>query len=137
MKLDGAQQTRFRKTAAKGAAGLGAGIAYYIFIRLTNWPIPCLISLWIPGNCPGCGVTRMFLALGALDLPGAFHNNALILCMLPVFLIFGGRHWLRYVKTGDREMDGIEKALILITSVLTAAFWILRNLPAFSFLAPI
>ena len=137
MKLEAAQLVRFRSSTKKGAKLLGIGIAYYIFVRLTGWSIPCLITLITGVLCPGCGVTRMFLALGELDFPKAFHNNALILCLMPFFILFGGRQWLRYVKKGDTGMDKLEKCMLLIASALTITFWVLRNLPAFSFLAPI
>ncbi|MBP3304856.1 MAG: DUF2752 domain-containing protein [Oscillospiraceae bacterium] len=127
---------RLRRSVKKCAYLLAAGTAYLIFVKITGWGIPCLFHLLTGKFCPGCGITRMFAALAELDLPGALRSNALALLLLPFCVIFGLRRWLIWLKTGSAEPDLPEKAALLIASVLTVAFWILRNTETFSWLAP-
>lgn len=130
------QKLRMKSSLKKTAIYLLLGLAYYVFVRLTGWGIPCVFSLVTGILCPGCGISRMFMALFRLDFHAAFHYNALVFCALPFALLFGTRHWLRWVKTGSSDMDRLEKALVAIAAVLTMAFWILRNMEQFSYLAP-
>ena len=121
------------KTAGITAA---VGLGYYAFVRLTGWGIPCLFYLLTGRFCPGCGVSRMCMALLELDLEGALRSNALVLSLLPVGLVLGLRRWILYIRTGSTEVDRLETVVLIPVGLLTAAFWILRNLPSFSFLAP-
>lgn len=130
------QKLRMKSSIKKAAVYLLVGLAYYVFVRLTGWGIPCVFSLLTGILCPGCGISRMFMALLRLDFYAAFRYNALIFCALPFVLIFGIRHWLRWVKTGSNDTDRLEKALVMIAAVLTIAFWIMRNMEQFSYLAP-
>lgn len=115
---------------------LAVGLAYYLFVRITGSGIPCLFYELTGKYCPGCGVSRMCMALLRLDLIAAFRYNALIMLLLPFGLFFGLRRWLIYVKTGTQDMELPETVAVSIAFVLAVAFWILRNLPQFSFLAP-
>ena len=38
-------------------------------------------------SCPGCGITRAFIAVGHGDIIGALKTNALILLFFPIFLL--------------------------------------------------
>lgn len=40
-----------------------AGMLYCIWLHCTGLGIPCLFYLWTGFKCPGCGITRMCLAL--------------------------------------------------------------------------
>ena len=137
MKLTEPQKERLLKTSKKLAIYLTVGFAYYLFVKITTWRIPCLLTLFTGGYCPGCGITRMFMALGELDFAKAFRCNMLVMISLPFVIGFGLWHWAEYVKKGETKMLGIERVLIIIAALLAVVFWILRNIPAFSFLAPI
>lgn len=127
---------RLLKSLKKAGLVLTVGLAYYVFVRLTGWGIPCVFYLLTDRYCPGCGISRMCMALLELDLEGALRSNALVLVLLPFALALGLRRWLIYVKTGSTDPDRLETAALIPAAILTVAFWILRNLPAFSFLAP-
>lgn len=127
---------RLVRSLKKIACILAVGIAYFGFVKTTGWGIPCLFHLLTGKFCPGCGITRMFVALAELDFWKALQSNALILLLLPFLIFFGLRRWLIWLKTGALEPDLPEKAALLIASVLTVAFWILRNTETFSWLAP-
>lgn len=130
------QKLRVKSSIKKALSILALGLAYYLFVRLTGWGIPCVFSLVTGLLCPGCGISRMCMALLRLDFIGAFRYNAYVFCAIPFAAVFGLRHWLRWVKTGDDEMDNLEKVLVIVAAVLALAFGIMRNLDAFSFLAP-
>lgn len=61
---------------------LAVGLPYVLWLRLTGLGIPCLIQSVTGMLCPGCGSTRMFLALLRLDISSAFRHNAAVLCLL-------------------------------------------------------
>ena len=127
---------RLWKSVKKCGILLGIGLAYLIFVKATGWGIRCVIHEITGKYCPGCGITRMFVALADLDFARAFRSNALLLIGLPFAIVFGLRRWLIWLKTGNTEPDLPEKIALIIAAILTVAFWILRNTEAFSWLAP-
>lgn len=135
--MDSAQKKRLMKLCIKGGILLLLGTAYYLFIRLTGWGIPCMVNYLTGTYCSGCGITRMCMALVKLDFAAALHYNALVTLFLPFLAVFGLRRMAIYVRTGNSGPDRLESVLLTIAAILVVAFWILRNLPAFSWLAPI
>ena len=87
--------------------------------------------------CPGCGSGRAALALLRGDVAAAFFHNALALLLSPPCAWVLGREYLRSVfprlGLGPTRLPAwageASLALILV-------FTLLRNLPAFAFLAP-
>ena len=134
MKIE--ERGRLQKLLIELGTVLLAGVAYLLLVRITGWGIPCLFNATTGLLCPGCGISRMFVALSKLDIAGAFRSNCLVLTVLAVGSPMVIRYWVRYVKTGSRELDIAEKILLTVTAVLAVAFWILRNLEPFAFLAP-
>ncbi len=136
MKLSPSQKGRAVGLGKKVALVLAAGLTYYAFVRLTGWGIPCVFYLASGKYCPGCGVSRMCVALLRLDFEAAFRANMLIMLLLLPGLFFGLRRAVIFVKTGETDMDLPEKIAVFAAFLLTVAFWILRNLPQFAFLGP-
>ena len=130
------QKERLRKTLTKAGLVLLFGVAYVIFHKLTGWGIPCVFNVLNGSLCPGCGISRMFLALLELDFVRAMQCNALVMVLLPFGIFFGLRRWIIYVRTGDTQMDRAETWMVMIAFGITIAFTILRNLPEFSVLRP-
>ena len=116
---------------------LAIGVAYYIFVRLTGVGVPCIIRLITGKYCPGCGISRMCFALVRGDIETAFRCNMLLTTLLPFAFVFALRRAYIYVKSGETKETRIESVLIIITFVLTVAFWIMRNTETFSFMAPL
>lgn len=81
-----------------------AGLVYGIFVRYTGLAIPCFFNKVTGFYCPGCGVTRMCVALLQFHFREAFYANPVIFCMLPVFLLVFLTGAVRYVKDGIREL---------------------------------
>ena len=109
------------------------GILYLLFIH-SGFVIPCFFHELTNLYCPGCGITRMILSLFQLDFYQAFRFNPLLFVLLPFFIVLATiqyKRWLfnqKYLKIPNYVWNSI--------LIITILFGILRNLEAFSFLAP-
>ena len=83
-----------------------------LLLWLTGLSIPCPVHALTGLLCPGCGVTRMCMALLALDFPAAWSANPVLLLLLPVLAALLVRLGLRYVKTGRSALSRVESALV-------------------------
>lgn len=131
------QPKKLKKLLTNVVKYILVGIAYYIFIRLTNIKIPCLSYTILKFNCPGCGVTRMCLALIEGNFRLAFRQNALIFCFLPFIFVWSVYRAYRYVFNFSPDYAWWEKIFLVIFAITSIVFAILRNLSSFAFLAPI
>ena len=114
--------------------GIFGGL-YSIFTLLTGWGIPCPVHLLTGWSCPGCGISRFFLALLRLDLPGALSQNPAVAVLLPLWLGVGAvEFWWnpKVLEEPSRLLHGLELASV----ILLAVFGVLRNLPGFESLLP-
>lgn len=126
-KLDSEQKCRLHRLLIKTGILLGIGIGYLLFTQLTGWGIPCVFYLVTGLDCPGCGISRMFMALARGDILMAARHNLLVFCLLPFGLVLGGYKAWQYVRTGEMPMGKIEKAFYIVAFVLCVIFFIVRN----------
>ena len=127
---------RFNEILIKTSTVLAAGGIYALFVRLTGIGLPCIIKFITKKHCPGCGISRMLLDILQLDFVSAFHHNMFLFCLLPfAFVLFVYKTYV-YVKSGKTDMSKWETILYIIVFILMIAFWIMRNMPQFTFLAP-
>lgn len=131
------QKKRFIQVIKPVAEVLLLGIAYIIFIKITGWMLPCPIKLVTGKYCPGCGISRMLLAMLRLDFKTAFHANRLLFFLLPVILLYALIKAIYFIRTGKNNQTLPEQIAVLFVTILTIAFWVMRNMDAFSFLAPL
>jgi hypothetical protein len=87
--------------------------------------------------CPGCGGLRAVNDLTHGDFKAAASSNLLFVASIPAFAFF----WLRSFRqrwVGVRRPlpTSVLIGLSVLGLVLVAVFWVLRNLPAGSWLAP-
>ncbi|MBQ3022996.1 MAG: DUF2752 domain-containing protein [Clostridia bacterium] len=113
------------------------GLSYYVFIKLTGKRIPCISHAVFKFYCPGCGVTRMCVALLEGDFALAFRQNSFVFCLLPLLLIWSFYKGYRYVWGKETDLNLAEKIAAIIIFLSAVAFSVLRNLPSFEFLVPI
>lgn len=125
---------RKRKLLMGGGVLLLAGLAYAGFCKATGWALPCLFYKLTGLYCPGCGVTRMCLALLRLDFPAAFAANKGVFAALPVLAVLLAWSAYRWVKELSQSRMEQTAAWVLLGYFLL--YGLLRNLPAFSRLAP-
>ena len=121
------QKNRLRLLLKKNLMILAVGFGYLIFVMVTKWGIKCPFFLITGKYCPGCGISRMFVALARLDFLTAARYNLLVLCLLPFGLWIWLRHSIAYVKTGTGGSSTAENIFYIIALVLAIAFSIVRN----------
>ena len=93
------------------------------FLALTGW--------W----CPGCGSLRTVHDLAHLDLAGALARNPFTVLAVPFLLLSWGL-WLERTVTGrvPRRMAPAWSLHLLLGAIV--AFWVLRNVPGWTWLSP-
>ncbi len=64
---------------------LGVGLLYYGIVVTTGFSLGCAFLRTTGLQCPGCGISRMFLALSRLDLRAAFQYHPVGLILLGVW----------------------------------------------------
>lgn len=97
---------------------------------------PCLFHVLTGLHCPGCGSLRAFHALLHGDVPRALSLNPLATAIMP-FLFVGIVLEVRRFTSGSVP-PGIRLPAwsIRALAMLIVVFGVLRNVPAFSWLAP-
>ncbi len=118
-------------------ATIFAPFCYFLLVKLMGRGLPCLVLMLTGLYCPACGVTRMATALLAGDLAGAFRYHPLLMLLIPIGLCYGAYRAVIYIKCGDVPAKRWEKVFVASAVALILLFGVLRNLPMFSFLAPI
>ena len=112
----------------KLAAVMLLGVAYYAFVTTMGFGIPCVFNKVTGLLCPGCGISRMLIAITHLDFLGAFGYNRFLFVTMPIMLILFICNEGRYIKTGERDLDKLSKCMVFGEAVLLLAFGIIRNL---------
>lgn len=120
-------QIRLRKVVACGVVLLVVGIGYGIFVQETGLAIPCLFHQITGFQCPGCGVTRMCVALLQLDLEKAFQSNQALFLLAPVLGIVFLKYLVDYIRTGTWKLNRIQSYTLYVCIVMLVVFGIARN----------
>ena len=102
---------------------------------LTGKGFPCLFYKITGLYCPGCGITRMFISIFNLKFYQAFRYNPLVFILLILLIIYCGLDSIKY--TIKKRHITIPKNFYIILLILVILFGILRNIPLFSYLAPV
>lgn len=113
---------------------LALGAAYAVFTTITGIGIPCVFHSVTGLKCPGCGVSRMIISLVHLDFAAAFHYNAALFVLIPVFLILAFSLICRYIRLGTQKLSRGQSITVIVMIVLLVLFGIVRNLPGFEYL---
>lgn len=94
----------------------------------TGIAIPCLFYKVTGLRCPGCGVSRMCIALMKGNIAEAARYNSLLFFLLPFLLLILGDYLFRYVKTGRFVLRRWQNAVLYVMIVALVIFGILRNI---------
>ena len=98
------KKKRFVRIITYTSCILIAGLLYGIFVSYTGIAIPCPIYTTTGFQCPGCGATRMCLALMRFDFRKAFlFNPVLFQLIVPLGAVFLGRA-VTYVQDGSKKI---------------------------------
>lgn len=108
-------------------------LIYAVLIIKFDIGIPCVFYEITGLYCPGCGITRLCISLFEGDIYQAFRYNPIIFIDVPIiFILFV----LNILFKDKKSIKKITNILIIILAVITVIFGVLRNIPAFGFLAP-
>ena len=119
---------RICRLLTRCAIVLLVGLLYYLFVVITTIKIPCFFYVLTGLYCPGCGVTRMSVALLQLDFERAFYYHPVLLCSLPLLGVCFGYQALRYVKTGETKLLWWQNTIIWLVIVALVSFCVYRNI---------
>lgn len=120
-----------------GALGGVAGVAVVATVD-PNEPghYPTCPFLAVTGRyCPGCGSLRAVHALAHGDVGEALARNPLLVASVPLVLVLWGL-WVRRTVTGKQRTWAAPAWWIWGLLVLVLAYWVARNLPGATWLAP-
>ena len=120
-------QQRRKSVIRKYAILLTIGVVYLAWVLLTDLGIPCFFNLFFDVQCPGCGATRMILALVKLDFRSAFHYNPFLLVTFPIIFLIIVCSEVAYIRHGSRLLGGL-KLLVWLELISALIFGILRNI---------
>jgi Protein of unknown function (DUF2752) len=115
-----------------------SGAAVLFFFDPTKhgfYPV-CQFHLMTGLFCPGCGATRASFQLLHGNILAALHDNALFVLTLPVLAARSLWVWNRQRRRQPVRFV-IPPVALWVFLVVALVFVVLRNLPAFSFLAPV
>ena len=84
--------------------------------------------------CPGCGTTRMIRSLMHFEFYQAFRYNPLVFGLLFAFLGLIIAEIVYFIR--NKKIFNISTKIYVILLVIILIYWILRNIPFFSWLIP-
>ncbi len=107
---------------------LVTGILYGIFVMNTGIGIPCIFNLITGYECPGCGVTRMCMAIMRLDFKAAYNYNKMLFLLSPALIYVFASQIYRYVRFDKTKLTKVQSVIIYIIAALLVIWGIIRNL---------
>jgi hypothetical protein len=103
------------------------GVIYGLFVLYTGIGIPCIIKLITGYKCPGCGISRMCLALMKLNTKSAYNYNKVLFLLLPILMAVFAFQLYRYIRYNDAKLTKVQTALLYIAVALLLIWGIIRN----------
>lgn len=113
---------------------LAALLGYFWFVKSTGMGIPCPFQYFFHLKCPGCGITRMFLAISEGEFREAFRWNPAVFLGLPFLLWLLLRQLWAYLREKPVQMKGWEQRGLVFYLILLLIFGVIRNFSGASFL---
>ena len=121
---------RLKKVGRYTGSLLAAGVLYILLVSWLGFGIPCLFHTLTGLACPGCGVSRMCLALLRLDIAQAATYNLGLLLSLPFLAVLFFFWLIRYIRTGQTNLHRWQTVVLWSVLIWLLLFGILRNVPA-------
>ena len=122
------------------AAFLAAAALIYLYFtgEGEGAGIPCMFHKITGFYCSGCGASRALRSVLHLDFYQALRYNAIFTVCLPLLAAYFGELLLSYIRFGkDKISEKIPMKLVWIFIAVAILYGVLRNIPMFSFLAPV
>ena len=105
-----------------------AGFCYLIFVLITDIRIPCIFKVITSFDCPGCGITRMCVAIAGFDFAAAFHYNPVIFVTLPLILGCLVYERVTYIRTGHNKFHPLHDILLGTEIAVLIIYGVIRNI---------
>ena len=121
------KKNRFHKVIGIWVGLIVLGLFLGVILKLGNWYLPCPIRTITGYLCPGCGTTRMFLALMELEFAAAFKYNPVVFSMIPLFIWLFISMSINYVNRGEMKLSKNQEKIIIIMIIVLVIFGIIRN----------
>ncbi|HBR32865.1 MAG TPA: hypothetical protein DD733_12380 [Clostridiales bacterium] len=109
-----------------------SGLLYFIVFSLIGRFPSCIFYVTTGFYCPGCGITRMFLALLDGDFAKAVTYNTAAMLFIPIWVIYSICYYFN--KPGFIRSTKFFYVLFYTTVSFFVIYSILRNIPGFMFL---
>ena len=109
------------------------GVLYLLVVNALGYGIPCVFHLVTGLFCPGCGVTRMLVAMIHLDFKEAFWSNQALFVLQPVIYYFVLKQIYFSITQGKASYSKLERFFIYFSIVLLLLYAIYRNIFLFCF----
>lgn len=122
------RKARLLRLLRQALLAVAGGLGYALFVRATGLGIPCPFHALTGLDCPGCGVSRMCMALLRLDVRAAWEANCALFVILPAALVYAALRAVRYVLHGATPLTRAENAAFCVTSAALCVFGVVRNL---------
>ena len=107
---------------------LAIGLLFSFGATHWGWWLPCVFNQITGLDCPGCGISRMCLALLRLDFESAFHWNPAVMLCLPILAYLLGYLAYRYIRYNDLQMHRWQQGICWAMVAGLLLFGVLRNL---------
>ncbi len=104
------------------------GISYALIVGFTPLYLPCIFNLITGYLCPGCGITRMFMAIFRMDFAAAYGYNAGVFVALMPMAVFLTSWAITYVRSGNAILNKWQKIFAWAMAVYLILWAIVRNL---------
>lgn len=131
------RREQFRRAVAilSVTAVIGVLVLLIVYSKVAfDIGVVCPIHEILGLECPGCGGTRMALAIMELDFYQAFRYNPFLFVTLPIWAVIYCWQVVVFIRTNKlwSKLD----ACLIIYAILLTLFGIIRNFPVFNWLAP-
>lgn len=126
----------YRLILLAGAALVAGALLFAFDPREWSFFPRCPLHLLVGWFCPGCGSQRALHLLLHGDVREALRYNALLVSTLPLLGYIGIRRlaWVRWRRV--LPAPHTRSAALWTLAGIVVIFFVLRNLPAFAWLAP-
>ena len=129
---------RIAITAAAAFFAAAALIYLYFTGEGKGAGLPCVFYQTTGFYCSGCGSSRALRSVLHLDFYQALRYNAIFTLALPIISAYFGALVFSYIRFGkDKISEKVPMKLIWVFIAAALLYGVLRNVPAFSFLAPV
>ena len=120
---------RLRRLVITLGVLLAAGLLYTGIVLKFQVGLCCPFERLTGFQCPGCGISGMFLNMLQGDFEGAFRCNPVTFCLMPVLLALVGYLMYRYVSFGDQKVPKWMNTARIAVAVLYLVWGVIRNIP--------